>query len=62
MKVNILNMAFDNYTKAEFIEKFENRIHQQEKTLVVTANPEIVMYAKDNQNTNITVKNEADYS
>ena len=61
MKVNILNMAFDNYTKAEFIEKFENRIHQQEKTLVVTANPEIVMYAKDNPKYKTLLSNEADY-
>lgn len=61
MKVNILNMAFDNYTKAEFIEKFENRIQQQEKTLVVTANPEIVMYAKDNPKYKTLLSNEADY-
>ncbi|USG03362.1 WecB/TagA/CpsF family glycosyltransferase [Latilactobacillus sakei] len=54
-------MAFDNYTKAEFIEKFENRIHQQEKTLVVTANPEIVMYAKDNPKYKTLLSNEADY-
>lgn len=47
-KVNVIGIAFDNYTKKEFIQFFLERINKKEKTFVVTANPEIVMFAKNN--------------
>ncbi|KRL59039.1 WecB/TagA/CpsF family glycosyltransferase [Latilactobacillus fuchuensis] len=61
MKVDILNVPFDNYTESEFIAKFQERIEQQQKTLVVTANPEIVMYAKETPKYQKLLLNEADY-
>lgn len=45
-KVTILDISFDNYTRREFLEKLHKRIQKEEKTFVVTANPEIVMYAR----------------
>ena len=45
-KVTILNLSFNNYTKKEFINFFLDRISNNKKTFIVTANPEIVMYAK----------------
>ncbi|SFH76654.1 WecB/TagA/CpsF family glycosyltransferase [Pisciglobus halotolerans] len=47
-KVNVIGIVFDNYTKKEFIQFFLERINKKEKTFVVTANPEIVMFAKNN--------------
>lgn len=45
-KVSVLGVSFDNKTKETFLEELMDRIHRNEKTFVVTANPEIVMYAK----------------
>lgn len=61
MKINILDVPFDNYTETEFIDLFQKRIEQQEKTLVVTANPEIVMYAKDHPDYQELLLTEADF-
>ncbi|WP_277631437.1 WecB/TagA/CpsF family glycosyltransferase [Atopococcus tabaci] len=44
-KVTILGVPFDNFTHEEFVHTLEKRLHAQQKTFVVTANPEIVMYA-----------------
>ena len=44
--VNILGVEFINKTKQEFIFEILSRIEKQEKTFAVTANPEIVMYAR----------------
>ncbi|NCU17689.1 WecB/TagA/CpsF family glycosyltransferase [Pallidibacillus pasinlerensis] len=49
-KIQIQNVNFSNYRIDEFLDIFETRIEKEEKTFVVTANPEIVEYAnKDEQ-------------
>lgn len=47
-KVNIFTLSFNSIEKKQLLEKLINRINNQEKTFLVTANPEIVMYAKQN--------------
>ena len=48
--VEIQNIPFANYSMAEFLQILEKRLVDEQKTFVVTANPEIVMYAnKDKQ-------------
>lgn len=48
-KVTILGVPFDNMTRKEFLKRLYERLNTQEKTFLVTANPEIVMYAKNNK-------------
>ncbi|MEK9197896.1 WecB/TagA/CpsF family glycosyltransferase [Ureibacillus sp. FSL E2-3493] len=43
--VKIQNVNFHNNSMGEFIDIFDNRIQEQEKTFVVTANPELVSLA-----------------
>lgn len=45
-KVSVLGIHFENKTKETLLKELMNRIQQNKKTFVVTANPEIVMYAK----------------
>lgn len=45
-KITVLGVPFDNKTKRDFLTAFMRQIKNHEKTFVVTANPEIVMYAK----------------
>jgi N-acetylglucosaminyldiphosphoundecaprenol N-acetyl-beta-D-mannosaminyltransferase len=45
-KVNILNVPFVNKTRQQILEELLQRIRNKEKTFVVTANPEIVMFAR----------------
>ena len=45
--VNILGVEFINKTKQEFVFEILSRIEKKEKTFAVTANPEIVMYARN---------------
>lgn len=45
-KVNILNVEFENKTKAEVTNLLIHRIDTNHKTFIVTANPEIVMFAQ----------------
>lgn len=47
-KVKILDIPFENIKFNEMVNKTVNRISNSEKTFIVTANPEIVMYAKRN--------------
>lgn len=47
-KITILGIPFDNMTRKEFLKKLYERMNKKEKTFLVTANPEIVMYARDN--------------
>jgi len=44
--VKILDISFITNTFEEMVNLFIKRIHNREKTFVVTANPEIVMHAK----------------
>jgi len=46
-KVSILGIPFDNLTQIEFLTRLLIRMERQQKTFLVTANPEIVMYAKE---------------
>lgn len=59
-KINILNVYFDNVTKKDFVYQLNQTIKLQQKTFVVTANPEIVMYANNNPDYMDTLK-KADY-
>ncbi|MDO4912886.1 MAG: WecB/TagA/CpsF family glycosyltransferase [Lactobacillus sp.] len=47
-KLDILGVPFDRYTRDEYHELFKERILNHKKTMVVTANPEIVMAAQEN--------------
>ncbi|MBC9825890.1 WecB/TagA/CpsF family glycosyltransferase [Carnobacterium inhibens] len=59
-KVSVLGVSFDNKTKETFLKELIERIRHNKKTFVVTANPEIVMYAKKNADY-MSLLNEADY-
>lgn len=59
-KVSVLGISFDNKTKGTLLKELMKRIHQNKKTFVVTANPEIVMYAKKDPSY-MSLVNEADY-
>lgn len=59
-KVPVLGVSFDNKTKETFLKELMDRICHNKKTFVVTANPEIVMYAKKNADY-MSLLNEADY-
>lgn len=45
--VNVLNVPFINTTEAAFLTAIQDRVDRHINTFVVTANPEIVMYAQD---------------
>jgi N-acetylglucosaminyldiphosphoundecaprenol N-acetyl-beta-D-mannosaminyltransferase len=45
-KVEILNVNFENISKVELLNKLITKVSTNQKTFLVTANPEIVMYAK----------------
>lgn len=59
-KVSVLGVHFDNKTKGTLLKELMHRIQQNKKTFVVTANPEIVMYAKKDPSYMSLVKG-ADY-
>ena len=48
-KVTILGIPFDNMTRKEFLKELYKRMNRKQKTFLVTANPEIVMYAQENK-------------
>lgn len=59
-KVNILNVSFDNLTQENILKQLNQRMQSQKKTFIVTANPEIVMFANRNPEYMNTLK-KADY-
>lgn len=59
-KVNILNVMFDSLTKESLLNVLTKRVEEEKKTFLVTANPEIVMHAKENPEYMNIVQN-ADY-
>ncbi|PWA12874.1 glycosyltransferase [Pueribacillus theae] len=59
-KVNILDVEFDKQTKAETIDLLASRLKDHKKTFIVTANPEIVMYAQRDSDYMATLR-AADY-
>ena len=60
-KVNVLGVEFDNLTLIEFKKVFLQRIKDQKSTLIVTANPEIVMQANNDAAFMNLIKNDADF-
>jgi N-acetylglucosaminyldiphosphoundecaprenol N-acetyl-beta-D-mannosaminyltransferase len=46
-KVDVLGVQFDNYNMRDFLRKVEERFLHGQGTFIVTANPEIVMYARE---------------
>lgn len=61
VKINILGVGFDKYSLSEFETKFLDRLKKRQSTLIVTANPEIVMTAKDDPSYRDIINNVADY-
>ncbi|AVL00501.1 WecB/TagA/CpsF family glycosyltransferase [Pediococcus inopinatus] len=48
--IEILGIPFANTTRDQFVNQLQKRINHHENTFVVTANPEIVMYAQKEPN------------
>lgn len=48
-KVSVLGVDFIHATMNEMIEKLKTRLEREDKTFVVTANPEIVLHAQDDE-------------
>lgn len=44
--VKIMGIPFANTTRKQFVEQLQTRVKNHQNTFVVTANPEIVMYAR----------------
>ena len=47
--VNVGNVNFHNYSFTEFMDLFKSRLEKGQKTFVVTANPELVIFANKNE-------------
>ena len=60
-KVNILGVSFDKLTMQQYQQEFLDRIDRRESTMIVTANPEIVMTAKDDADYREIINDVADY-
>ncbi|GAY72584.1 WecB/TagA/CpsF family glycosyltransferase [Lentilactobacillus kosonis] len=54
--INILGVDFDNTTLDNFLDIVTKRITEHRRTFVVTANPEIVMYANSHSSFNTLIK------
>ena len=59
-KVSILGIEFDNYSLEEFKDRLINRLNNKISTMVVTANPEIVMAANKDPKFMELIKKDAD--
>nr|WP_147534193.1 WecB/TagA/CpsF family glycosyltransferase [Bacillus marasmi] len=60
-KVKILNVDFQNTTRELLLNELTERITKGDKTFVVTANPEIVMYANSDPEY-LSIVNKSDYT
>jgi N-acetylglucosaminyldiphosphoundecaprenol N-acetyl-beta-D-mannosaminyltransferase len=60
-KVKILNVFFNHITKSVLVDQLIKKLSQEQKTFLVTANPEIIMYANTDQDY-FSVVNNADYT
>lgn len=58
--VSVLGIKFAKLDLAATMAEITGRMHQKQGTFIVTANPEIVMYAKDHQDYAALIKNRAD--
>jgi N-acetylglucosaminyldiphosphoundecaprenol N-acetyl-beta-D-mannosaminyltransferase len=48
--VNILGFNFLNVTKSQFLKQVEEDLLQHQNRFIITANPEIIMFARKNPN------------
>lgn len=48
-RVQIVGVPFDNLSRKAFLRELLRRMREKQKTFLVTANPEIVMYAQEDQ-------------
>lgn len=60
-KVDVLGVAFNNKSFSQFQNEFIGRINMHQSTLVVTANPEIVLAANENPEFMKILNYDADY-
>lgn len=60
-KVNVLGVDFDNYSFNEFQNEFIDRLNNHLSTLIVTANPEIVMAARQQPEFLALINHDADF-
>ena len=60
-KVKILNVLFNHITKNALVKKLVERVSSNQKTFLVTANPEIIMYANTDKDY-FPILNNADYT
>ncbi|WP_297816207.1 WecB/TagA/CpsF family glycosyltransferase [uncultured Lactobacillus sp.] len=60
-KVNVLGVDFDNYSLEEFKDQFISRINNHLSTMIVTANPEIVMLAQQDHDFMKLLQNDPDF-
>lgn len=60
-KVTVLGVRFNPLTQEEFMHQFKQRFAENKGSFVVTANPEIVMYAKAHQDYAHLLRTEADF-
>ncbi len=59
-KINVLGMEFDYYNAYDLMKALRGKINRGKKTFLVTANPEIVMYARKDEEYREILK-DADY-
>src|SRR5699024_6443013 len=59
-RVKLVDIPFLNATRKEFVNILKERLDDEKKTFVVTANPEILMKTKENARYKAVVRN-ADY-
>lgn len=60
-KVKVLGVDFDNHSLEEFKNEFINRLNNHLSTMIVTANPEIVMAANRDKSFMNIIQHDADY-
>ncbi|MBP2058423.1 N-acetylglucosaminyldiphosphoundecaprenol N-acetyl-beta-D-mannosaminyltransferase [Lactobacillus colini] len=60
-KVKVLGIDFDNYSLSEFKNEFISRLNNHLSTMIVTANPEIVMAANQDHEFMEIIQRDADY-
>ncbi|WDF83437.1 WecB/TagA/CpsF family glycosyltransferase [Lacticaseibacillus pabuli] len=60
-KVDVLGVDFDAYTMAEFMQRIKERYQDDKGSFIVTANPEIVMYAREHPDYAQLIDHDADF-
>ena len=60
-RVDVLGVDFDAYTMAEFMHRIKDRYQSGSGSFIVTANPEIIMYAREHPDYAQLIKQDADF-